>query len=64
MKLLIRMLSFIIGHFDILERNTDAMTKDEYDAFMRIKSEFNKLSSSQLDELKNELDSMNTEELN
>lgn len=62
MKILIRILSFMIEHFDIMERNTDKMTKDEYESFMRIKSEFDKVPKDKLKEIKKELDSMSVEE--
>ena len=62
MKLLARMLSFLIEHISIMDENTDRMTKEEYDAYMRIKAEFDKVPKEKLAEIKKELDSMSGDE--
>lgn len=62
MRFLVRMLIFIIDHFDVLEKNTDSMTKEEYESFKRMRDEFNKVPREKLDEIKKELNSITRSE--
>lgn len=55
MRLLAMAFSFLIEHFDILERNVNNMTKKEYEAYMRIKGEFEKLPKEKLESIRKDI---------